>query len=311
MLCPKLLLIVLCSILALHSAGFMVVANVKEIDQQLMHIEESPWPFAQSYLQKCTVYSQLNMNLFCSKYYSIPESTKLTHNVHFLYLELSDSFSKLIGSCDPKEFIDRCADLMASDIHGIRLFSDEFLDDLRKCSTTTEIVRSLLVYSSWCDHSLVEELVEIYKCSESYEDKIYELLGTFMRQIAIVKETNKEDSFPFPCDLMVPCESSAYTVMTTRCVSMLNVNVIKSLVTVQFELTNLSCLLLAKTNNPFIFFWLIPKTVVSLIFTKVYQISQHLWKGGISELAVYPDFVYATSGCISYGSLGLIAPDVS
>ena len=285
--------------LALQSAGFMVVADMcgaKEIDQKLMHVEEAPWPLAQSYLQKCTIYNWLNMNLSCTKCYTctLSESTKLTPNVHCLYLQLLDSLSKLLGSCDPKVLIEKCINLMASDVHKISLFSTEFLEDLSECGTTIEMIRNLLVYSSWCDLSLVDKLVEICDCSKGSE-----LLETFRNQFTFVK-TREDYTCPTPCYLMAPSRSSTYTVMATRCTSIQSINTIKLLITVQFEITDLSCLLLAEIDDPVILYWLIPNTVVYLITTKVHQISQHLLQNGISEVAVYPSF---TSGCINYGSL--------
>jgi len=280
--------------------------DAKEIDQEPEHMEQTPWPLAQKYLEKCTIYHQLSMNLSCSKGYSLPpKSVKLTSNVHCLYLQLLDSISKLLGSCDPQVFVESCANLMASDIHRISLFSTEFLDDLSECHTTTEMVRHLLVYSTWCDYSLVEKLVEVYNYTKGFE-----LLKSFRNQITFVEDY----SFPIPCNLMVPSSSSAYTIMTTQCVSFQSINVVKSLITIQFEITDLSCLLLAATNEPVILYWLIPKTVVSHIATKIHQISQFLWNEGISEVAVYHNFACATSSSIIYGSsgsLGFLILDVS
>ena len=286
--------------------------NVEEIDQELMHIEEVTWPLAQNYLEKCTIYNHLNMNLSCIKCYSLPKSNELEENkkcnsgnIHCLYLQLVDNFSKLFGSCDPKVFIEKCVNLMASDIHSISLFTTKFLDDLSKSGTTTEMVRHLLVYSNWYDHSLVKRLIEVCGCSKGYG-----LLETFRNQMAFVK-IHEDHSYPTPCYLMIPSRSSAYTVLTTQCISVQYINAIKSLISVHFEITDLACLLLAKINDPVTFYWLIPKTVISLITTKVHQISQYLWEEGISEVAVYPSFVYATTGCINYGSLGSLVPAVS
>jgi len=279
------------------------ISDAKEIDQELIHMElVVPWPLAQNYLEKCDIYHQLNMNLTCTKYYSLPESVKLTPSITYLYWQLLDSLSKLLGSCDPQEFIAKCANLKASDIYEISLFSTEFLNDLSEYNTTIEMVRHLLVYSSWYDYSLVEKLVEVCSCSKGFG-----LLETFRNQIIFVEDF----SYPTPCYLMIPSSSSAYSIMTTQCISFPSINAIKSLITAQFEITDLSCLLLATINDPVILYWLIPKTVVSLITTKVHHISQLLWNEGISEVAVYPSFTCATSGSISNRSLGFIILDVS
>ena len=279
--------------------------NAEEIDQELMHVEETLWPLGQNYLEKCTIYSHLNMNLSCIKCYSLPKHKRNLPNVNHLYLQFVDSLSKLLGSCNPNVFIEKCANLKASEIHNISLFTTEFLEDLSKCNTTAEMVRHLLVYSSWCNYSLAKKLIEACSCSKGFE-----LLEQFRKQIAFDK-TNEDYSYPIPCDLMVPSRSSTYTIMTTQCESIHYIDAIQSLLTALFEITDLSCLLLARINDPVILYWLIPKTIVFLITTKVHQFSQYLWEESISEVAVYPSFVYVTSGCIKYGSLGYIVPDVS
>jgi len=279
--------------------------NAEEIDQELMHVEETLWPLGQNYLEKCTIYSHLNMNLSCIKCYSLPKHKHNLPNVNYLYLQFVDSLSKLLGSCNPNVFIEKCANLKASEIHNISLFTTEFLEDLSKCNTTVEMVRHLLVYSNWCNYSLAKKLIEA--CSYS---KGFELLEQFRKQITFAK-TSEDYSYPIPCDLMIPSRSSTYTIMTTQCESIHYIDATQSLITELFEITDLSCLLLARINDPVILYWLIPKTIIFLITTKVHQFSQYLWEKGISEVAVYPSFVYVTSGCINYGSLRFIVPDVS
>ena len=297
--------------IALQSAGFTVFSEVESSDQDYILEEEAPWPIAQSYLEKSSIAKYLNMSLSAVKKFSSPNYGDLKESKPLnLYLNCLDVLTKLLGSYDPQLLIEKCTTLLASDIHNIALFSLTFLRDLSECSSTPEILTVLFAYSTWFDHILVEYLVKI--CGSS---KAVEVLQDFNAIASI--EKNGMYCYPTPSHILVPSESSNFTVMATQyslgssVVQVQQISLIKSLVTHIGELTELSLLCLAKMDNPTTLYWLLPKTVVPVMHAKMYDNLELLYNEGILEIAVYPGFIYVTDSSVSIGSLKFLDFDVS
>ena len=98
-------------------------------DDQMDH--SSFHPCLDQYVKSC-----LNMNLSVKnkRLLSLPadykglKKTKLP-DVNIQYLYFIDELCKLMESCDPAVFIEKCANLMASNHHNITLFSDKVLKE--------------------------------------------------------------------------------------------------------------------------------------------------------------------------------------
>ena len=218
----------------------------------------------------------------CSK----PKSPDI--NVQYLYV--IDSLCKLTESCDPGVFIDKCATLMASYIHNIPLFSDETLKDFGRYHNVSVMLRYLMCYFSWCDLSIVLKLLEI--CD--YPDGV-KLLQKFKYQIDFTKPIVTVIYPTFnPESLIIPSESSPYTVMVTHyeleytSLTLKHVEVIKLLLTEKCEITFVSCQFLAYHSK--VFYWLIPKSVIPLIVSKIQENYSYLHKNGIKMMYIYPPF---------------------
>ena len=279
---------------ALQSAGFLYLPDVYDItlddnDDEDDEINHSLFnPCLDQYVKGC-----LKMNLSvknkiqpllpvanCSK----PKPSDI--DVQYLYL--IDSLCKLMESCDPGVFIDKCASLMASYIHNIPLFSDETLKDFSEYHNASVMLRYLMCYFSWCDLSVILKLLEI--CD--YPDGV-RLLQKFKHQIDFTKPIVMYLTIN-PDSLVIPSESSSYTVMVTQyelehiSLSLKHIEVIKSLLTEKCEITYISCQFLAIANDSNIFHWLIPKNVMSLLMSKVQENYSYLHKNGIKKVSIYP-----------------------
>ena len=244
-------------------------------------------PSLDQYIKSC-----LNMNLSVkiqptlSDYKEPKEAELLDVNIHYLYL--IDNLCKLLESCDPGVFIDECFRLIASYNFNITLYSHEALKEFGEYHNVPIILRHLMCYCTWCDFSVVLKLLEICDCLDGVR-----LLQNFKRMIDFTKPI-MEYPISNPDSLMIPSESSPYTVMVTKYelvnspLSLKHIEVIKSLITEKCEITFISCQFLATTNDSQVFHWLIPKSVVPLIVNKVQEHSSYLHKSGIKELCLYP-----------------------
>ena len=219
-------------------------------------------------------------------YKELKEAESLDVNIHYLYI--IDNLCKLLESCDPGMFIDKCSSLMANYNHNITLYSDEVLKEFGEYHNVPIMLRYLMCYCTWCDLSVILKLLEICDYPNGMR-----LLQNFKHVIDFTKPITE---FPIsnPDSLMIPSESSPYTVMVTKYelvnspLSLKHIEVIKSLITEKCEITFISCQFLATTNDSQVFHWLIPKSVAPLIVDKVQEHSSYLHKSGIKELCIYP-----------------------
>ena len=299
--------------IALHSAGYAKISNKSEdMDNVVTLVEEPPLLKTLNCLEESDIYNQLNMNLSSVKKLLEPICTEpKTSNICIHYLYCMDILCKILESHNVTSVVEMCSTFMASTIHNITLFSSKYLKEISECSCTNEVVKLLLcAYSTWCDYSIAEQLIKLCGTPE------YEKLLERFRNTISTTEKNGRLSYPTPSHLMVPSESSSFTVMATRYINdptlhlTQQINLVKSLIKAYCEITDFAFLFLAKINEPSILYWLIPKSVVSIIITKAHENSQLLKDGGILEVAVYPSFMYATHKSIDTGAFQFLAFDV-
>ena len=243
------------------------------------------------------VNSCLNMNLSLkSKMHHSHYKEFISPDISIQYLHLIDGLCKLMESCDPLVFIDKCASLMASDSHNIALFSDDLLKDFRKYDNVSVTLRYLMCYFTWYDLSVVQKLLEICNHPDCMK-----LLEEFKHQVEFTKPITEYPIFN-PNSLMIPSDASLYTLMATQYepehspLSFKHVEEVKSLITKTCEITSISCQFLAKANDLQVFYWLIPKIIVPLMVSKVQHNCDYLQRSGITELSFYPTSTFFTSG---------------
>ena len=214
------------------------------------------------------------------------KKTKLS-DMNIQYLNLIDVLCKLMESCDPGVFTEKCARLMASDIHNIPMFSDEILKNFGEYHNVSIMLRYLMCYFTWCDLSVIQELLEI--CD--YPDGV-RLLKNFKHQIDCTRPF-ADYPIPIPQSLMLPSDSSPYTVIVSQyklehsSFSLRHIEEVKSLITISCEIKPICCYFVAKSINYF-FHWLIPMSLAPLVVRKAQENYSYLHKHGIKDMSIFP-----------------------
>ena len=245
---------------------------------------------------------RLKMNLSINSIpQPIPDQKESTlPDINIQYLCLIDDLCKLMESCDPGVFIDKCATLMASYIHNIPLFSDETLKDFREYHNTPALLRYLMCYFAWCDLSTIIKLLEI--CD--YPDGI-RLLQTFKHKIEGFTIPMMDYPIFYPCSLMMPSESSPYIVMITdyefkySSVSLKHIEMIKSLITEKCKITFISCQFLGVADDSQSFHWLIPKSIAPFLMINIERNQTYLNKNGIKKISIHLHWAPSLFGAVS------------
>ena len=100
---------------------------------------------------------------------------------------------------------------------------------------------------------------------------------------------------------MTPDVLTSHTMLAIKCeqqlssLSLQHTAVIKSVILQSFDITSHSCILLTTTNySSAIFYWLIPQSIVSLIYNKFQEHSAYLHDNKILEIAIYPNLTFST-----------------
>ena len=111
------------------------------------HINHSFHPCVEHYVKSCL---KMNISVKGKMWHVLIDHKELKEtklaNVNIQYLYLIDELCKLMESCDPRVFTDKCTSLMASDIHSIPLFSDKALKDFSEYHNVSIMLRYLMCY---------------------------------------------------------------------------------------------------------------------------------------------------------------------
>ena len=199
------------------------------------------------------------------------------------YLYLVDNLCKLMESCDPGVFLDKCSNLMASDAHNIPLFSSDFLKEIDDYCDVSVMLRYLMCYFTWCDLSTVVELLKT--CN--YPGGV-EMLQKFNDWVKVTEPANYHVFIPE--SLMIPSGSSTYTVMVilTEMITIpWNIERIKLKLYRICKITLIACQFLGMDYDSKVLYWLIPKSVASLILSKAQENWEDLYIYGIRKLSIY------------------------
>jgi len=229
------------------------------------------------------------------------EFNSMDVNLH--YIKLTDMLTKVLELYDANAIVDNCASLMTSDSNGVTLFDHKLIKQFKKCSNTRNLLKSLVLFSNWCDHSVVQKLVQTYDHPDAVR-----LLEEFEEKIDYTKPIDKYPFSEFSAH-MIPFKSSNYTVMAAQCVQsqsslkLQHVITLKSQIVKHFQITDQACLLLAKTSDPVIFYWLIPKSVVFIIEKSLHEDCGFLYNKGISDV-----FIHSINRSFSTGEGARIGP---
>lgn len=191
----------------------------------------------------------------------------------------------------------------------IHLYSKEYLASLDGCEDASVFLKRLSFQWSWIDHSLLEDLVRVSRCEEAAK-----LLEGFKAELAQVQFLSSF-TVPSPCTKMLPIDEKSSTIMTltVECklfeCTLRYISELKSSFTIFCGLIRHSVQLVAVKQTSLtttIFYWMISRQLVPLVFSKVQTNCPQLRSSGILEVAVYPNIVVATDGEVRYGSLSFL-----
>ena len=218
-----------------------------------------------------------------------------------VYFQVSDTVTELLASCQVEVLLDVCNNLMASDKHNIKYFSDNQIEKLKNCDSSLLLLQRLSLFFTWSNHSILRVLAD--HCSEAVN-----ILDDFDCR---VDSFELIVSYPIPCFSlsMIPFDSSSHTILAIRCdqelyeCSLQYVYDMQSVMMEKCDITHHCLQLLAVRSDPTILYWTIPKCVVCLINDSVPLNSEYLYSRGILEVLVYPDLVFTFGDHISVGSL--------
>ena len=225
--------------------------------------------------------------------------------VYIDFLCLVDQVSELLH-CHKSELIPSCANLKASVVHSINLFSTEQLKELSQNSKTSVLLK-LSPFFTWTNYSILRALAG---CSS----EAVNLLDGFESKLDPLQPIT---SYPIPClsSEMIPDDTSTYTIMAVRCKvelyesSLQYIYDVQSVMIEKCDITQHCLQLLAVRSDPTILYWTIPKCVVDLINTNVPLHSEYLYSRGILEVLVYPDLLLTTGDDVCCGSLAFQCAD--
>ena len=197
--------------------------------------------------------------------------------------------TELLSCCDPNLFIKWCENLMASDTHQIKLFTANFMDKIKELETLPAILKVISHYWTWSNYSILKVLAQFSKLALD----MLEEFGTRLNTMLPVTE------YPIGslAVSMFPYDASCYTVLTFEYDHKLNVSLqlvydVQSLITENCDITQHALLLLAVDSNPTRLHWMIPRSVVTIVNTKVMEYSQLLFSKRIMKIFIYPTTVH-------------------
>ena len=204
------------------------------------------------------------------------------------FLDLVDDLVMQMSTADVAVLVKQCGKMMASDVHNIPLFTPDFMSKLDNCTYPFIFKMYLLPFMSWFDHSILKELVE----SSNYKEAL-KLVNLFVTSIDYSKPII---TYPVPefSQLVIPLDSSEYTLLATKCIRSFNeltlqylVNIKRSLVQ-GLEITNHAILLAGLHMMSYCIYWLIPNQIRTLVQDKLNQEQLELWDEGIVSTTILP-----------------------
>jgi len=195
-----------------------------------------------------------------------------------------------LHTMDIQFIVDKCCSLMASDIHNIKLFTNNFIKKLFNCS---DLKNYLLPFITWLDSSILREFLSIYE-----ESNTLELVYNFN---CLIDNNQPITSYPIPSfsQLIIPLDNSEYTIVATKTVQNCNELVLKEVRDIKeflqslWELTAHAIQLAAIDYIYNCIYWIIPKQVKSLIENKLNHTQHELWDRGIFQAVLLQNDFYS------------------
>ncbi|XP_065912310.1 uncharacterized protein [Dysidea avara] len=220
------------------------------------------------------------------------------------FLKLTDKLNELVQFCDPKMIVEHCSSLMASDTHKIAVFPSEFVNSLHKYKHTPSLLKILSSFWTWSDHSVLRTILQS-------DEKALKLLEEYDYQLDPLHQIVSYP-LPPPAPCMMPCDGSTHTILAVKCAHqyyqclLKHVFGVRSLLLDKCDITPHCLQLLATKSSSTVMYWMIPKTVVTLISTKIIEHSNYFYSQGITEVDISPGIRIETKPS-NLGPLGFLS----
>ena len=218
------------------------------------------------------------------------------------FLDIKVQLTNLLQEFDPTVIAGQCKSLKTSVEGDTPLLASDFVDALNRSKTTPRLIHKLAPYMNWCDHSILNTIVEVCNVPEATT-----LLTRFDDSIDPSQPLMKYP-IPAPSHHMVPYDTSTHTVLAVQLNLHLHRSTLqsvidtRSLIQEKCEVTPHCFQLLAVANTSHtIIYWTIPKHVASLITSKVQQHQSDLHQNDIQQISVYPGTAFVIGSALTVG----------
>ena len=204
------------------------------------------------------------------------------------FLEVIDKLAAQLRAVDIKVLASKCHTLMASDSHSIKLFTDNFIKKLFRCSDSRLLKIYLLPFITLLDNTILIKLVTAYE-----NIAVLELLSKFSN---IIDDTKPIASYLIPSfsQLIIPLDDSEYTIVAVKTFRDCSKLFLKDIMDVKiflkshWELTPHALHLVAIDYHYNSMYWMIPKRVQHLVENRSNQGQLELWNKGIFQIVSLP-----------------------
>ena len=204
------------------------------------------------------------------------------------FLSIMVQVNRLLQEYDKQIFLEACSNLHAysSDSHVEPLFPSHYISNI---TTIQEVLTKLSFLWSWHNCSVLRALLTACNCHDGLT-----LLDDFEAQI---DDNQPIELFPIPrlSSKMAPSSSSAYTILSIRSEHYQNQQAplkhtreVATILVEVFGISHYALQLLAVQLTPLMMYWMVPKSVISLINKKIHKHMNVLRSVGFSEIAAYP-----------------------
>ena len=202
---------------------------------------------------------------------------------------------ELLSYCHPTLLIERCRQLMASEIHKIKRFTNEYLRKLQSFKTSSAVLKVLSVYFTWSNCSVLKYIAD-------FSPLAITLLEEFNLRITL---SYPVVNYPLP-SIVIPFKDKNSAFLTFHCKNSLSNSLkqvydIQSILTGKCEITQYALYLLSVKNNPIELQWIIPRSIVDLINKMVKQHIQYFASSGINAILIYPNASYYIKYGMKFG----------
>ena len=217
-----------------------------------------------------------------------------------MFLEIIDKLAAQLHAVDVKCLANKCHTLMASDVHSIKLFTDNFIKKLFKCSHSSLLKVYLLPFITWLGNTILIKLATVYE-----EVAVLDVLELFCKITKIIDDTEPITSYPIPTfsQLIIPLDDSEYTIVAVKTFQDCSELVLKDIVDVKeflkshWELTPHVLHLAAIDYHYNYMYWMIPKQVQYLVENRLNQGQRELWNKRIFQIISLPSNFFSANNC--------------